>query len=97
MNGICGRCLIYPNVTSILQAEWLEGGLIRQEICQHITSPAAVLRWIEGAGEKSGGDARFTVDADTGAVTAISTWNGDEVCQMHLWRLVAAEMGVSRQ
>lgn len=73
-----------------------EDGLNYTEECRSPTSPRMVRHWALNALERSGGDARFSVNDCSLAFVPVSTWHGDPVCVVHLTECVSRENGWRR-
>jgi hypothetical protein len=88
-NGIeiCGRCLVHLNASGYVAAKWGTGNI---EQAPNPQNPRALRKWAEDM--LYGNNARFEINGMTDCMEAISTWNGDPVCSVHLWQLASAEM-----
>lgn len=94
-SDVCNRCLVMRDVRIGFTARWQSGGMVFAEPWNTI-GPRETINWHEKMMIKSGGDAIFDYAASRGALTAITTWNGDPVCEMHLWDLTERELRGTR-
>lgn len=84
MIEICGRCLVNLDARSSVAAV-KEG---QYEPAPNM-APWPLKAWAQ---EKAADGYVFEQYTSSGVLIAISTWNGDPVCAVHLWTLVDLEM-----
>ena len=91
MTDLCGRCLINPNAVTLIRAKVSHAdGSIDSLVCPDLR-PRTIRDWAEGillADEH----VVFELDAWSGALIPVATWNGDPICDMHLWERRDAEL-----
>lgn len=84
---LCGRCLIVFDARCEYVAEWESGS-------DHTAArrPQELADWVEAVMIKAGGDARFSMWGRAGMLIPVSTWQGDRICEAHLWERRDAEV-----
>jgi hypothetical protein len=82
---ICNRCIVVVNVSTIIRAR--QTGYVIENYSD-ITDVKKLIEWARRMIIR-GADIEMNTCAH--AFEAISTWNGDPVCQVHLWERLDAE------